>query len=330
MPFSYSDLVVPVPVVDVITRLSSSKSAFFGTGVAVVEENDQTGRGGNFITRKYGDEDAAAAIPIDGTEQTPALIGAFADMAPVLRRMRYRRAVDGAAAAEGGALALNPTDRILNQTIDFWAAEWDRAILATLAAAFGSGGPLAATHLEDVAVGTGTAVPLSFARTIAAATRLGDRSRDLRILVTHSKVAADLLLEAGARPLATPIGSTPFATDLYVGNLQLVVSDRCPVSGSGTYAEYTSFAIAPGAIWAAEQQMIREFVKENPAIPSIDYTQSWHRAIGISGLKWAVTDVNPDDTELADATNWELTISPMTDASRKSVGLIAITTNSNS
>lgn len=327
MPFSYGDLVVPKPVQDTVMHLASSRSAFFGTGVALIEEHDGQGAGGNFCQRRFGDEDATAGVPIDGTAQEPTIIGAFADIAPVLRRMRFRRAVDGSGAAEGGALALNPTERILNSTIDFWSAEWDRSILAILAAAFHSTGPLYSTHLSDISAGTGAIVPLTFSAVVEASTLIGDRFRDLAVLVTHSAVAKDIILEAGARPLAMPIAGQPFLTDLYVGSLRLAVSDRCPTSGSGTYKAYTSFVLAPGALWAVEQQAIREFVTPNAAIPSIDYTQSWHRAIGLSGLKWNVADVNPADSVLDNPGSWALTIDPMTDASRKAIACIAVKTN---
>jgi len=331
MPFSYNDSVVPEAIVDAVTVLSSSKSAFFGTGVAVIEENDGAGKGGNFVRRRYGAEDSAAGIPIDGTEQTPEILNAHADLAPVLRRLRFRRAVDGSGAAEGGALALAPTQRILDSTINWWSAEWDRVILAELAAAFDpSAGVLFDTHVHSIATSSGAIVPLSFASVVEGSTLIGDRFRDLGLLVCHSKVAADIIREAGARPLAAPIAGQPFLTDIFVGNMRLVVSDRCPVSGSDTWAKYTSFALAVGSVWAIEQQPIREFVQTNSAIPSIDYSQTWHRAIGISGLSFNVTTVNPADSVLATPGSWALTIDPMTDASRKSVGVVGIITNATS
>ena len=329
MPFTFSDSVVPTPVIDSISSLASSHSAFFGTGVAVLEGHDGYGQGGNFISRRYGAEDSAAGIPIDGTEQTPTIVNAVADLAPVLRRLRFRRVVDGAGAAEGGALALNPTQRIIDQTGYWWAAEWDRVILAELAAAFDSGsGVLYGTHVHDVAVGSGAPVKLSFAHVIEGAALIGDRFRDLGVLVAHSAVAKDILLEAGARPVAMPVSGQPFLTDVYVGPLRLVVSDRCPVSGSGEFAKYTSFALAVGAIWAVEQQPVREFVQINSAIPALDFSQTWHRAIGISGLQTAAgMPINPPDGDLDNPAYWQLTVSPMTDASRKSIAIVGIVSN---
>lgn len=329
MSFSYNDSVVPTPIVDAVTTLSASRSAFFGSGVAILEENDGFGAGGNFIKRRYGAEDGAVGTPIDGTEQTPEIINAVADIAPVLRRLRFRRAVDGSGAAEGGALALNPTQRILDSTVAWWAAEWDRVILAELAAAFApSGGALYSSHVSDIATSTGAIVPLSFSAVVDASVLIGDRFRDLGVLIAHSSVAADLMREAGARPLAAPIAGTPFLTDLYVGSLRLVVSDRVPTSGSGTYKRYTSFALAVGAIWAVEQQPIREFVQTNAAIPSVDYSQTWHRAVGITGLSAAAgMPANPADSDLGTAANWGLTISPQTEASKKSVGVIGVVSN---
>lgn len=318
---------VPVPVRDVVARLSTAKSAFFTSGAAVIEPDDGSGLGGNFYKRRYADEDTEHGIQITGSALTPQVIGAVADIGPVIRRARFRRVIDGAGAAEGGLLAQSPTDRIVQSTANYWSIEYDTALLSVLAAAFHSTGALYSTHLFPYAATSVAIKTLSFAKVVEAAAILGDRQNDIVALVCHSKVAKDLVLEMGARPLAVPISGAPlYATGLYVGNARIVVSDLCPTSGSGQFTAYTSFLLAPGSLWMTEQQGLREIAAPNPSIPSLDITQSSHVALGVSGLSCGTT-VNPSNAELATPSEWSLTVSPMTAASSKAVGLVAVTSN---
>jgi len=331
MAFDFAALEVPTVVRDMVGALVASKSAFVSSGAAVVESDDGAGMGGHFYRRRFSDIDATVAEKIDGvTPLTPQVIGAHCDTGPVLRRARFRRAVDGAGAAEGGLLAANPTDRIIASTAAYWSLEYDTALLNVLAAAFDATGPLYATHLFPHAATSGAKTLLSFATTIEAGSLLGDRANDLVALICHSAVAKDLALEMGARAMAVPIGGSPlYATGLYVGNARVIISDLCPVDTSvPTFAAYTSFLVAPGALWLTSQQGLREIVAPNPSMASYDITQTSHVACGVSGIKVSsACPINPTNAELADPTHWELTTSPATPASIKAVGLVAITTN---
>ena len=221
MAFDFATLEVPVPIRDMVSRLSTAKSAFFASGAAVIEPDDGSGMGGNFYKRRYADEDTEHGIQITGTALTPQIVGAVADDGPVIRRARFRRVVDGAGAAEGGLLAQSPTDRVVQSTADYWSIEYDLALLNVLTAAFASTGPLFATHRAPYAASGTAIIPLSFARVIQAASLLGDRQNDLVALVCHSKVAKDLVLEMGARISALPISGTPlYATGLFVGGIE--------------------------------------------------------------------------------------------------------------
>lgn len=329
MPFSFAGLEVPTVIRDMIAVNLANKSAFISPGVAVVEPADPIAMGGNFYKRRFSDHDSTAAEKIDGvTPLTPQVIGAHSDIGPIIRRARFRRIVDGAAAAEGGLAAENPSARIVESTAAYWANEYDQALLNVLAAAFDATGPLYSTHLYPLAVTTGAKVALSFASAIEASAILGDRANDLVALVCHSQVAKDLVLEMGARAMAVPIGGTPlYATGLYVGNARLIISDLCPVDTTvPTYPVYTSFLLTPGALWMTQQQELREITAANPAMAAFDTTQTAHVGLGITGLSFGTT-VNPTNAELADPDEWSLTIDPMTAASKKSIGVVAITTN---
>ena len=91
---------------------------------------------------------------------------------------------------------------------------------------------------------------------------------------------------------------------------------------------FTSYLLSNGCLWTSVQQAFTEYAAPNPAIPSIDVTQTEHRVIGVGGLSCAAgMPVNPSNSDLATAANWALTISPMTTSSRKGIGVVAIKTN---
>lgn len=326
--FADEPLVVPSTVFDQVSALVATKSPFINSGAAVVQFEDTSGMGGHFITKRYADEDGDHDTRITGTVLTPSYLNAVSDVAPVCRRARFRRVLDGQGAAEGGMLASNPTARIIETQAEWWAKEFDLALLACLAGAFDeSTGVLKDSHVLDHS-GTTTSSVLSFGRVVDAGALLGDRANDLRALVVRSEVAANLVQEAGAKLDARPIGDVPFLpTAFFVGGARVVISDLLPSSGSGPLAKHTSYLLGPSALWIATQQSIREFRAVRPDLPAIDLTTSWHFAPGVTGLTAAPAAINPVNATLATPATWALSVSPMTEASRKSITAVKIVSN---
>jgi hypothetical protein len=321
-------LVVPSTVFDSLSALVAAKSPFISSGAATVQFEDTSGMGGHFVTKRYSDEDGDHDSRITGVALTPTYLLAVSDTAPVCRRARFRRVLDGQGAAEGGRLSSDPTARILETQAEWWAKEFDLSLLSVLAGAFDeSAGVLKDTHVSDIS-GSVTAVALSFAGVVTAGKLLGDRANDLRALVVRSEVAADLVREAGVKMDARPIGPEPFLpTSFFVGGARVVISDLLPSSGSGALTKYTSYLLGPAALWLATQQSIREFRAVVPSLPGVDLTTSWHYAPGLSGVTAASSAINPVNATLATAGTWSLSVSPMTDASRKSIAAVKIVSN---
>jgi len=322
-----TDVIVPQSVLDAIRTLSSQRSPFFSSGVAVLEEIDAFGRGGNFVKRKYGAEDSVHGTRITGDEQVPARLGAHADVVAVVRRLRLRTFVDGEGAAEGGIMSEDPGGRILAATIAWWTAETDQVLLACLNGAFGTGGCLESTHLHDVTGSGSYPGKLSYSGVMDGAARLGDAAGDLALLVLHSRQYLDIVKEAGARASAVPVGSEPFLTETYVGPYRCVVSDAVPVEGTAGAADaiYTAVLCGPGTFWSGVQQDLREFGGWNARVPRFELAQTRHFAAGIGGLSASSSmPVNPTNEQLATVANWELSVSPATEASKKSIRCVAI------
>lgn len=329
MSFDFATLPVPESVVESLRILSANKSPFFQTGAMLFEEV-AGGAGGNFMSRRFALEDAEHGAVITGSPLSPGRIGHVKDVSPVLRRVRFRRVVDGEGAAQGGLLAQNPTAAILDSTAAWWATEWDLATVAMLSAAFATGGPLVNTHVHDITPSGSIPVKLSFNSVVDAGGILGDGASDLVTLVCHSRVANDLIKEAGSRPVAVPVGAAPYAVDIYAGRARVVISDGVEVSGDldDPATVFTSYLLSNGCLWTNVQQAFAEYPAINPAIPSIDITQTEHRVIGVGGLSAAAgMPVNATNAQLATPGNWQLTIDPMTTSSRKGIGLVAIKSN---
>jgi hypothetical protein len=321
-------LVVPSPVVDSLTALVAAKSPFINSGAAVVQFEDTSGMGGHFVTKRYNDEDGDHNTRITGAALEPSYLFAVSDVAPVCRRARFRRVLDGQGAAEGGRLSADPTARVIETQADWWAKEFDLSLLAVLAGAFdASAGPLKDSHVHDIG-GTVGAVALSFAQVVTAGALLGDKANDLRALVVRSEVAANLVQEAGVKMDARPIGPEPFlATSFFVGGARVVISDLLPAAGEGSLREYTSYLLGPSALWVGVQQGIHEFRTVRADLPAVDLTTSWHFAPGLSGITAASTAINPTNETLSAAATWSLSVSPMTEASRKSIAAVKIISN---
>lgn len=321
---------LPQAIRDAQFALMTNRSAFFANGLFALD--DSPSGGGDYARRRYSSEDSQHDVTITGDAKSPGYVGSNVDTAPVCRRMRYRRILAQTGAAEGSlGTANDPENRVLAQSARFWASEWDLAAVSVITAVFGDGGCLNATHTLDRATSEGALYPLNYSALIDAQALLGDRGSEAIAVVTHSKVAADLLKESGVKSTFVPVsGTRMFDSGLFIGSLRLLVSDALPVVGSDAWAQYTSVVLCPGSLWFSPQTPLTEVRAEVPAIPALDVTEHWAAAVGVSGVKYTGLSVPPSNSDLAAAGDWSLTISPATPASIKSVGMAAIVTNATS
>jgi hypothetical protein len=318
---------LPQTIRDAQFALMTNRSAFFANGLFALD--DSPSGGGDYARRRYSAEDSAHDVTITGDAKTPGYVGSHVDMAPIMRRMRYRRILAQTGAAEGSLGSANdPENRVLAQSAQFWAGEWDLAAVSVITACFGTGGCLASTHTLDRATAEGAKVTLSYSALVDAMALLGDRGSEAIAVVTHSKAAADLMKESGGKSTFIPIsGTRMFDSGLFVGSLRLLVSDALPVVGSDAWAAYTSVVLCPGSLWFSPQTALTEVRAPVPSVPALDVTEHWAAAVGVSGVKYTGLSVPPSNANLATAGDWSLTISPATPASIRSVGMAALVTN---
>ncbi len=317
-----SGLPVPQNVIDTLVSRITQRSAFMGAGAAGVELlSPGQGFGGNFAQRNKWAEDTTRAEVIDGNASTPTIIGATAELAPVLRRKRVRKAFDGVSAAMG-LLSQDPNAASIEQSATYWATEIDLAVISVLKGIFdAAAGVCRTTHRRSIATASPTApAAISYAQIVRAGGMLGDNVLDLANITVHGVQWSDLLLEAGAKANFIPLDGGVLVP--YINGLRVNVSDNVPVDSSDPNDTYTAFLTRPGAIWIQIQQDMKEFVAVKPEDPSTVITESLHFAVGLTGVKWNVTTINPDNTGLATATNYAKTGSNV-----KEIGIIALETN---
>lgn len=316
-------LPVPQVVSDTLIARITARSAFMGSPMGPVSAGVEiltTPFGGNFAQRNKWKEDTTRAESIDGTASTPAILGIDGELAPILRRKRVRKAFDGVDAALG-LLSQDPNAATIEQTAAYWAAEIDAAVISMLKGVFdASAGICRSTHRRRIGNTTGALVPLTYAQLVRTGGLLGDNALDLASITVHGAQWSDLLLERGNATSFLPLdGSAPVP---YVNGMRVIVSDSVPIDTANDNDLYTAFLVRPGAIWVQIQQAMKELVAPKPEDPSIVVSQSLHFAVGLAGVKWNVTDINPPNADLETANHWAKTT-----ANVKDIGVLAVESN---
>lgn len=313
-----SGLPVPQHVIDTLMARVTERSAFMGSGAAGVELLT-TSMGGHFAQRNKWAEDTTRAEVIDGDPSTPTVIGINGELSPVLRRKRVRKAFDGVNASLG-LLTQDPNAATIEQSAAFWAAEIDLAIISVLKGVFDPlAGIMRATHRRRIGNTAGALVALSYAQVVRTGGLLGDNILDLANITVHGAQWSDLLLEAGAKANFIPLGGVLVP---YINGLRVNVSDAVPIDDSNDNDLYTAFLSRPGAVWVQIQQDLKEFVAVKAEDPSTVVTETLHFAVGLAGVKWNVTTINPANAGLETATNWAKTT-----ANVKDIGVLAVESN---
>jgi hypothetical protein len=317
-----TDVIVPQPVVDMVLRALSYKSAFVGSGAAAFDPSMQ-GQAGNFFNVPEWNEDLTVAEKIDGNASTPAGLTQNVSTGAYSHRKRSRSWVGNVPAVMGSLMT--PDAAIVNSAADFWAYDLDQLIINVLKGLFyTSTGAIVGTHMSSIAAASGAIKPATFSTFLDARAVLGDNNKDLAIAVFHSKQWNDLRKEAGSK--ATYIASESGPVPFYDG-MRVIESDNVPTSGSGQFKKYTGFLVGPGAIYVAVQQAIKEWMAIEPLVPRVDLTQTISIGACVRGTKWAVTTTNPDLSDLATATNWAKSAASPTTATDKLIKVVGFETN---
>lgn len=149
---------------------------------------------------------------------------------------------------------------------------------------------------------------------------LGDQASRIVCLVMHSKAYFDLIKQSIADKVFEVAGATIYSGTPVTFNRPVLVTD-CPsltdANGSATDT-YNTLALVDGAVEvidSEEDKMVNTIVtgKEN-LIMRLQGEFAFN--LGVKGHKWDTTNggVNPTDTAIATASNWDQVVSSIKDA----------------
>ena len=177
---------------------------------------------------------------------------------------------------------------------------------------------LAANSLDkSVTTGAAEANFISAANVTEAKYLLGERARDIRKLVCHSKVAA-YMEQVGMLTFSTSALSANGAvtwggggvsiTDTQVRNfagLEVIVDDQCPILGTtGEQEQFVCYLMGDGSVYEGNQMALR--LRDAFNIPSNQYLTSvtYDHCFHIPGITWVAGTDNPNNTALSNGANW--------------------------
>ena len=294
-------------------EINQNKSGFFRSGIIATNEavSAEFAKGGRTITiPHFNDLSGDSEILSDVTGLTAAVIGGNTQIGVRNLRGRAWQSSDLAAELAGD----DPMFAIARRTGEYWVRDTQAVMISILKGIFGTGGPLAATH---VAGGLGT--QLGATVMIDAIAQLGDAGQDLGAVVMHSAPYYDLIKQDLIIPaqqtsqIDTRVSSERAEFGTYLGR-PVIVDDTLPVNAgasTGTNAGrdvYSIYFFAPGAL------VYSEILPKTPIETDRDVLRGIEVLVNRKeymmhpvGLSWTGNAAGnaPTNAEFATPTNWD-------------------------
>jgi hypothetical protein len=213
-------------------EINQNKSGFFRSGI--IAENAAIGaefaKGGRTITiPHFNDLSGSSEILSDITGLTPAVLGGNSQIGVRHLRGRAWQSSDLAAELAGD----DPMFAIARRTGEYWLRDTQTVLISALRGAFGSGGPLAATHVSG-----GATTAINGNSIVDAIARLGDSGQSLVAIAMHSApyyslVKNDLIVPAGTTSqIDTRVSAEVAEFGTYMGR-PVIVDDTLPFATTG-------------------------------------------------------------------------------------------------
>lgn len=323
-----SNIVVPEVLGPMMSAEISNYLDIEKSGIAVRDYgNVDIREGGHFAEVPFYnqlDQSTGDEVLTDTTSLTPENITTGKDIGVVCHRGKAWGSRDLAKILSGN----DPMKEIAKQGGSYWARRLFAAVISVLNGNFAATGPLGTgatnPHVYDVAVTTGTPVPIAHTHALVALNLVGDAMNDFDCIVMHSKVYTDLVNAQLITWNQTNDPKTYDTKDLgkYLGK-KIIMTDTVPVNTSTPgFFKYTTYLLKKGSIYLGRQKdMMTETDRDILAFEDVLST-SIHFVPHIKLCKWNVTDTNPSNTALAVATNWASVAND-----HKFIGAVALITN---
>lgn len=317
-----ADILSRSPVSSYVTAALPDHIEFVRSGAAVMDHDDLASLGGDFIKVRHFAEDTVAAEVNDGTSaSTPGNVSSWQDIGVVCHRKRVRGVDDVIKAALGRGDENAVNNEILSQNTYYWAKRMQTSMVKVLTGIFdSSSGVIRTTHRNAIGVSTGAPVPASFGALVDTAVKLGDNMQDFALMITPSKVWANLVKENAAKVTYTPIGGGK--DQLTYNGMAVYLDDQFGTTGSDPFKLYHTFLVRPGAMFFAMQRTMGIGTQYEAVYPRELITTTLDYVAHVRGVKWGVATTNPADSALATATNWTKVAT-----NDKEIGVVALVSN---
>lgn len=321
-----ADVIVPAIFNPYVIQQATANNALFQSGIAaaVPELEGQLAAGGRLVDMPFwpnlsGNDEVLS----DSAALTPAKISANKDRATALFRGRAWSANDLAATLSGD----DPMRAIGDQVAQYWAEKMQQVLVSVSKGIFGTGGTLAGSHVNNIAlettVGVGAANLISGGAVVDTFSKLGDAHEKLTGMVMHSVVYFNLVKQNLIQFIPNSQGVVNIPT--YMGK-RVLVDDNVPViAGATSGLKYMTILFGAGALGYVEgaPEVPTETDRDSLAGDNILVTRK-HFILHPRGVKWndaVMTGASPSNTELENVTNWSKVYD------NKNIRMVALITN---
>lgn len=323
-----SDIIKPQVLASMVPALLTEHMDFLRLGFATPDYNnvkiDQRGVFAEvpFYNELTGNDE----VMTDDTSSIPEKISTSKDVGVVCHRIKSWGSRDLAKIVSGD----DPMKEASRQLAKYWGYRGQQALINVLNGVFAATGPLGtsatAPHVKDVAVTSGTAVPITATTALDALALLGQYYTDIDGWVMHSKVFIDAqkdnLITYKYTQDPTTLTKELWNQPMFLGK-PVVISDDVPVNtGTANYYKYTTYGLAKGALYFGTQKKMNPETDRDILAKEDVLSCDFHFVPHLKLCKWNVSTENPANTDLATATNWSLIAT-----NHKFVKAVAIVTN---
>lgn len=293
-------------------EINQNKSGFFRSGIISTNDavSQEFSKGGRTISiPHFNDLSGASEILSDTVGLTAAVIGGSTQIGVRNLRGRAWQSSDLAAELAGD----DPMLAIARRTGEYWVRDTQAVMISMLNGLFGSGGPLASTHVAG-----STATELTGQAMIDAIAKLGDAGQDLAAVAMHSAayyklIKDDLIIPAGtSAQIDTRVSAERAEFGTYLGR-PVIVDDTLPIDvGAGTGSGngqnvYNTYFFGMGAM------VYSEILPKTPVETDRDVLRGIEVLVNRKeyllhpvGLSWtgSAAGNSPSNAEYATPANW--------------------------
>lgn len=323
-----SDIIIPEVLGSMVPALLTEHMDFMRLGFATGDYNNvNITEGGSFVNVPfYGELTGDDEVMEDDKSSVPGKISTLKDIGVVCHRIKSWGSRDLAKILSGS----DPMKEASRQLAAYWGYRGQQALIKVLNGVFAASGPLGTSatnpHVTDVAVTSGTAVPLTATQAIVTLQLMGQYFKDIDGWVMHSKVFLDCEKEKlvtyketiGPDDLEKSMWRQPY----FLGK-PVVISDDVPVdTTTANYYKYTTYGLGKGALYFGTQKKMNPETDRDILAKEDVLSCDFHFVPHLKLVKWGVTTENPTNTQLATYSNWSLIAE-----NHKFVKAIAIVTN---